>query len=109
LTAGTQITSVRVDPTGRFAFVGDVASNAVLEFTIDLVGGTLSPAGSIASGMSPGSISVEPSGRFVYAANQNSNSVSMYAIDPTSGTLTSTGNAAAGTQPVSLVTTGTLQ
>jgi len=109
LTAGVQITPVTVDPTGRFAYAGDVVSNDILIYTIDMEGGALSPVGSIASEMYPESVSIDPSGAFAYATNQNSNSVSMYAIDANTGTLTSKGSIAAGNQPLFIVATATMR
>lgn len=91
LTAGTQATPLALDPTGRFAYVGDVVSNVVLTYAGDTKTGALTSIGSVAAGMFPVSISVDPSGRLAYVANQNSNNLSMYSVDSKTGTLTPLG------------------
>jgi 6-phosphogluconolactonase (cycloisomerase 2 family) len=109
LTAGTQATPLAFDPTGRFAYVGDVVSNLILTYAVDSNTGALMSTGSVAAGMYPVSISVDPSGQFVYVANQNSDNLSMYRVDSKTGTLTPSGTIAAGTQPISVVSTATMQ
>ena len=109
LTAGTQAMPLAFDPTGRFAYVGDVVSNVILTYAVDINTGALTPTGSVAAGMYPVSISVDPSGKFVYVANQNSNNLSMYRVDFTTGTLTPAGAIDAGTQPISVVSTAATQ
>lgn len=109
LTAGTQATPLAFDPTGRFAYVGDVVSNVVLTYAVDSNTGALTSTGSVAAGMYPVSISVDPSGRLVYVADQNSNNLSIYSVDSKTGMLTPSGTIATGTQPISVVSTATAQ
>jgi YVTN family beta-propeller protein len=108
--------SVVVDPSGKFAYVGNGGalpagsfggSSTVTIFTINGTTGALTSVGTIAAGTGPDSVAVDPSGKFVYVANENDTSggagnVSMYTIDATNGALTSTGTITAGTYPVSV-------
>jgi YVTN family beta-propeller protein len=102
--------SVTVDPSGRFAYVANQASNNVSAYTIDATTGELTGVGFVNAGGDPWSFSVDPSGRFVYLVNRGSNSVSAYKINPVSGVLTeidqngaAAGNAlAVGTLPQSI-------
>jgi 6-phosphogluconolactonase (cycloisomerase 2 family) len=86
--AGTNPSSVTVDPTGRFAYVSNQASQDIRAYTIDTATGTLASIGigGIAAGVAY-EVTVDPSGRFVYAANGNSDNVSAYAIDTATGAL----------------------
>jgi YVTN family beta-propeller protein len=79
---------VAVDPTGKFAYVTNSASNDVSMYTINATTGVLTPTGMVAAGQSPTSIAIHPSGNFVYVTNSVSNDVSMYSIDPATGALT---------------------
>ncbi|MDO8990766.1 MAG: beta-propeller fold lactonase family protein [Sideroxyarcus sp.] len=102
--------SVTVDPSGRFAYVANQASNNVSAYTIDATTGELTSVGFVNAGGDPWSVSVDPSGRFVYLVNLGSNTVSAYTINPVSGVLTeidqngaAAGNAlAVGTLPQSI-------
>jgi 6-phosphogluconolactonase len=88
IAAGTGPVSAVVDPSGKFAYVANSASNDVSMYTIDATTGGLTPSGTIATGPSPTSIAIHPSGKFAYVTNSGSNSVSMYSIDSATGTLT---------------------
>jgi 6-phosphogluconolactonase len=81
--------AVRVDPTGRFAYVANAGSNNVSGFTIDRTTGALTPmpGSPFPSGGAPESVVVDPSGRFAYVANGNSGNVSGYIINQTTGVL----------------------
>jgi YVTN family beta-propeller protein len=105
----TEPSPVAIDPTGQFAYVGDVVSNTVVMSTIDPQTGLLTTTGTVPTGSYPFSLAIDISGKFVYAANQNSFNISEYSIDPKTGNLTSIGTIAAGNQPVSLITTGKIQ
>jgi DNA-binding beta-propeller fold protein YncE len=88
--AGTQPSSVAVDPSGRFAYVGNSGSNNVSMYAINSTNGALTPigAGTIPAGTSPASVAVDPSGKFAYVMNSASNDISMYSIDAATGALT---------------------
>ena len=107
--AGTSPESVRVDPSGKFAYVTNfgsaIASGNVSAYTIDASTGALSEvAGSpFAAGTQPVSVAVAPSGRFAYVANNVSGDISAYRVDATTGALSSIGAAvAAGFRPTSI-------
>jgi 6-phosphogluconolactonase (cycloisomerase 2 family) len=86
--AGSNPSSVTVDPTGRFAYVSNQASRDVRAYAIDTATGALASigVGGITAGVAH-EVTVDPSGRFVYAANGESDSVSAYAIDTATGAL----------------------
>ena len=78
-----------MDPTGRFAYVGNAHSDTVSAYTIDATTGALSPMNGlpVATGSSPYAVAVDPTGRFAYVANYGNNNVSAYSIDATTGAL----------------------
>jgi YVTN family beta-propeller protein len=101
--------SVVVDPSGKFAYVGygDANTTGVSMYTINGTTGALTSIGTTAVGGYPESVAVDPSGKFIYVANANgtpgsAGNVSMYTIDGTTGALTSIGTIPAGTGPASL-------
>jgi 6-phosphogluconolactonase len=105
--------SVTVDPSGKFAYVGNYSSNSISAFTINTNTGALTAiSGSpFAAGASPQSVTVDSSGKFAYVANFNSNDVSAFTINASSGALTPVGSPVptAGVSPYSVVTTGKIQ
>lgn len=104
--------SVAVDPSGKFAYVGNWGegdtAGSVSMYTINSTTGALVFTGSIVApcepppspgSCAPWSVAVHPSGRFVYVANEGGfapTSISMYAIDATTGALAFTGLEMAG-------------
>ncbi len=105
--------SVAVDPSGKFLYVANQASNDVSAFTIDQFSGVLKAiTGSpFVVGMNPTSVSVDVSGKFVYVTNSASNNVSTFSLDPTTGALTPVSGSPfpAGSKPSSVTTTGKIQ
>jgi 6-phosphogluconolactonase (cycloisomerase 2 family) len=101
--------SVGLDPSGKFAYVGDVVSNNILMYTVDTASGALTSIGTIGAGMYPFPVVVDPSGRFAYVANGNSNGLGIYTVDATTGALTPAGTIAAGSLPDSLTITAVIQ
>ena len=92
-----------VDPSGRFAYVANLMSNAsdlatVAMFTIDSSTGVLSPTTppTVPTGYFPQGIAIDPLGRFVYTANSDDNTISMFTINASTGVLTPTTPAAVG-------------
>jgi YVTN family beta-propeller protein len=79
---------VAVDPTGKFAYVTNSASNDVSMYTINATTGALTSTGMIATGTVPVSVAVDPAGKFAYVTNSASNDVSIYSIDAATGALT---------------------
>lgn len=86
-----------VDPSGRFAFVANLMSNAtdlatISMYTINSSTGVLTPTAppTVATGLSPIAVTVDPSGRFAYVSNQDDGTISMYTINTSTGVLTPT-------------------
>lgn len=79
--AGTQPTSIAVDPTGSFAYVTNAVDASVSEYKI--TGGTLAPNGTVFAGTQPASVAVDHTGHCAYVANPGSSNVSQYKIDAT--------------------------
>jgi len=80
---------IALEPSGRFAYVGNIDSNDISVFTLDLNTGTLAMLGSpVPTGSGPRSVLVGPTGNVSYTANQNSDQVSEFSINPNTGALT---------------------
>jgi DNA-binding beta-propeller fold protein YncE len=85
-TAGSQPTSVAVDPSGKFVYVANAGSNTVSGFSIDPSTpstGALTLLGNFSLGnfaTNPRSVAVDPSGQFVYVANLGTGNVSGFTI-----------------------------
>src|SRR5260370_8787132 len=69
--AGSIPTSLRVDPTGQFAYVSNAGSNNVSSYTINGSTGPLTPLSGppFPAGSFPISVTIDPAGRFAYLAN----------------------------------------
>jgi 6-phosphogluconolactonase (cycloisomerase 2 family) len=108
--AGIKPSAIVSDPTNRYVYVTDYASNDMVAYTV-LDGNTLAflPNGPFRTGNEPSAITIDPRGRFMYLTNQLDNSVSAYTIDLASGTPTSvvnsTGSSTNSTEaePVALI------
>jgi 6-phosphogluconolactonase (cycloisomerase 2 family) len=111
VTAGTGPMSIVVDPSGRFAYVGDISSsNLVLSFSVDPSTGILTNTGTLpAGGIYPYPVVVDPSGTLLYAADIDSDNLSIYSIDPGTGVLALAGTVTTTTSPGALVITATIQ
>lgn len=84
--AGVQPSASASDPTSRFLYVTDAASNELYAYTIG-TNGILTPLinGPFATGVYPDGITINPSGTYIYVANYNDNNISAYAITPSTG------------------------
>jgi 6-phosphogluconolactonase len=108
--SGVKPSALVADPTSRFVYVTDFASNHLIGYTI-LGGGSLSFMinGPFKTGSQPAAIAVDPRGKYLYVANSLDSSVSAYVIDLSSGTPSSAVNVTGAsvnttdTQPVSIV------
>ena len=108
--AGVKPTAIASDPTDRFVYVTDYASNELIGYTI-LDGSTLSflPNGPFKTGNEPSAVAIDPRGKFIYVTNALDSSVSPYAIDLATGTPTGAvspagaGNNATDTQPAAVM------
>jgi 6-phosphogluconolactonase (cycloisomerase 2 family) len=86
-TGGNNSQLIAVDPTSHYAYVSNVSSNSVAQFSIDRATGALTPLSPATISMGPGpgiyypwSIAVHPSGKWVYVSIGQRGSVNQYAI-----------------------------
>ncbi len=84
--AGTVPSAIAIDPTARFVYVTDRATNQ-LYGNLVIAGGLLQPMQNspFATGLLPVAVTVDPRGRFLYVANFNSFTVGAYVIDQATG------------------------
>lgn len=85
--AGVKPSAIAIDPTNRFAYVTDFASNQLIGYTITS-GNVLNfmQNGPFKTGNEPQAVCIDPRAKYIYVANSLDNSVSAYLIDPTTGT-----------------------
>lgn len=107
--AGVKPSALVADPTNRFVYVTDFASNQLIGYGI-YTGYQLSflPNGPYKTGGEPSSIAVDPRGMFLYVSNALDSTVTAYVIDLHSGTPSTAVNTSGSqinstdTQPVSV-------
>jgi 6-phosphogluconolactonase len=84
--AGTTPSAIAEDPSARFVYITDEATNQLYGNLVQnngsLVPMTTSP---FATGIFPVGLTIDPRGKYLYVANFSSNTVGAYAIDQTSG------------------------
>lgn len=87
--AGITPTAIIVDPTSRFVYVTDRATNQLLAYTVQA---PLTPGSLVASksnpyqtGQYPVAMTIDPRGKYLYVANYGASTLSSYAIDPATG------------------------
>lgn len=108
--AGVKPSALIADPTSRFVYVTDFASNQLIGYTI-LSNGSLSFLinGPFKTGSEPAAIAVDPRGKYLYVANSLDSTVSAYVIDLATGTPSAAVNVTGAsinstdTQPVSII------
>jgi 6-phosphogluconolactonase (cycloisomerase 2 family) len=85
-TAGVAPNASASDPTSRFFYITDSATNQLIAYTIGATG-ALTPLqnGPFATGTFPDAVTIDPSGTYLYVANYNSNSISAYQITQSTG------------------------
>lgn len=85
--AGVKPSAVTTDPTDRFVYVTDFASNELIGYGIH-GGSQLSFLinGPFKTGNEPQAVAVDPRGKFMYVANALDSSVSAFVIDLSTGT-----------------------
>jgi 6-phosphogluconolactonase (cycloisomerase 2 family) len=85
--AGTTPSAIAEDPSARFVYITDEATNQLFGNLVanngSLVPMTNSP---FATGIFPVGLTIDPRGKFLYVANFSSNTVGAYAIDTATGT-----------------------
>ena len=107
--AGVKPTALVADPTNRFVYVTDFASNELIGYRIqsgDVLAFLIN--GPFKTGNEPQAVAVDPRGKFLYVANALDSSVSAYVIDLSTGTPsaavspTGSGTNSTDTQPVAV-------
>jgi 6-phosphogluconolactonase len=85
--AGVRPSGIASDPTNRFVYVTDFASNQLIGYTIQS-GSVLNFLinGPFRTGNEPDAIVIDPRGKYIYISNSLDSSVSAYVIDLTTGT-----------------------
>jgi 6-phosphogluconolactonase (cycloisomerase 2 family) len=85
--AGTTPSAIAEDPSARFVYITDEATNQLYGNVVanngSLVAMTNSP---FATGIFPVGVTIDPRGKFLYVANLSSGTVGAYAIDTATGT-----------------------
>lgn len=85
--AGVTPSASASDPTSRFLYITDSASNQLYAYTISTTGALIPLTnGPFATGVFPDGITIDPSGTYIYVANYNSNNISAYQISQSTGT-----------------------
>ena len=108
--AGVKPSALAADPTSRFVYVTDFASNQIVAYTVQS-NGILNFLinGPFKTGSEPAAITIDPRGKYIYVANSLDSSVSAYVIDLATGTPSAAVNVTGAsinttdTQPVSIV------
>lgn len=107
--AGVKPSGIAADPTSRFVFITDFASNQLIGFGIQSSGLlNFLINGPFRTGAEPSGVAIDPRGIYMYVSNTLDSSVSAYVIDLNTGTpsaaINPTGSAtnATDTQPVAI-------
>jgi 6-phosphogluconolactonase (cycloisomerase 2 family) len=108
--AGVKPSAIASDPTSRFVYATDFASNQLIGYTVQS-GSVLDFLinGPFRTGNEPIAITIDPRGKFIYLANALDSSVTPYTIDLATGTPSSIVNVTGSqtdstdTQPVAIV------
>ena len=86
--AGTSPNAVTSDPTGKFLYVTDGASNQMYGFQVQTNGSLVMMPKPFKTDNLPNAVAVDPRGIYVYTANFNANDISAFTIDQTTGNAT---------------------
>ncbi len=108
--AGVKPSALVADPTNRFVYVTDLASNQLVGYGIGSSGVlNFLISGPYRTGNQPTSIAIDPRGKYLYVSNALDSSVTAYAIDLNTGIPSQAINVTGGstnstdTQPVNLI------
>jgi 6-phosphogluconolactonase len=108
--SGVKPSALAIDPTSRFVYVTDYASNDLIGYTVQSNSAlNFMINGPFKTGDEPTAITIDPRGLYIYIANSLDNSVSAYSIALPTGTpstvvnATSTSGNGTDTQPASIV------
>jgi 6-phosphogluconolactonase len=113
--AGVKPTAAVCDPTNRFVYVTDFASNELIGYSIQSTYElSFLVDGPFRTGNEPQAIAIDPRGKYLYVANALDSTVSAYAIDLTTGipaaavNPTGSANNSTDTEPVSIIVDASL-
>jgi len=107
--AGVRASAVTADPTNRFLYVTDFASNDLIGYTIQSTGALSAMLnGPFKTGNEPVALTVEPRGLYIYVVDALQNSLTSYSIVQATGAASATSGSVGGgnptdTQPVAVV------
>ncbi len=94
---GPHAHSVRTDPSNRFAYVGNLGADHVLQYSLDAKSGALTPIGtgfvSVPAKTGPRHLAFSSDGKYLYVVGEMSGTVTAFAIDDKTGALTQKGMA----------------
>ncbi len=108
--AGVKPSGLVADPTSRFLYVIDFASNEIIGYTIQSGSNLIFLInGPFKTGNEPNAVAIDPRGKYMYITNGLDSTVSAYVIDLTTGTPSASVNTtgsqtnATDTTPVSVI------
>jgi 6-phosphogluconolactonase len=85
--AGTTPSAIAEDPSARFVYITDEATNQLYGNLVSNTGALVPMTNSpFATGIFPVGVTIDPRGQFLYVANFSSNTVGAYAINVATGT-----------------------
>jgi len=85
--AGTTPSAIAEDPSSRFVYITDEATNQLYGNLVSNDGSLVAMTnGPFATGIFPVGVTIDPRGKFLYVANFTSSTVGAYAIDVATGT-----------------------
>ena len=105
-TVGTAPNAIASDPTGKFLYVTDGASNQMYGFLVQSDGSLVMMPAPFKTDNTPNAVAVDPRGIYVYVANYNANDVNAYTIDQSTGNATPVSGSttyAVGTGPLCIL------
>ncbi len=98
---GTVPSAIAEDPTARFVYITDRATNQLYGYVVQASGALVSMVnGPFSTGLYPVAITIDPRAKYMYVSNYNANTLSAYAIDQGTGSPTaSVGSTSVGVKP----------
>ncbi|HEU5350975.1 MAG TPA: beta-propeller fold lactonase family protein [Terracidiphilus sp.] len=107
--AGVKPVALATDPTSRFVYVADYASNQLVGYSVQSEGElNFLINGPFKTGNEPQAVAIDPRGIYMYVADALDSAVSSYTIDRATGTpalavnTTGSSNASSDTEPVAI-------
>jgi len=87
VTERNSTSQIRIDPDGRFLYVGNRGHNTIACFSVDEATGELTASSWAAAEPVPRAFNLDPSGRFLYAAGLESGQLTTFAVSQQTGAL----------------------